>query len=610
MTATTEQANRRRAAAGRRIGWAAAAALLALVPALAVAAPANADDTAGWHAAHTVLQLHDGIALADAAYVLTIDGEDSGRVPGEAGSSDLLAWSTYTQDGTATMTSRMDARIVDHGQTTPFWVEVHTKQWGEANFGHPNYFFTVDCAIYRGDPRTGGTILDQSTASPYTCPSVDSGVAVTGTPDAQGFEVLTQTVDLRSLAWSTARGVLLPVDGIGLVAGPSSEGAPIESVTEDLLVDGERALQVPRVDTGGGLTFAAFQRNGETTDPNQVKVDFAYRLTYQGNPTDFWVAGYVQNVRHVEFNHDQSCTIYAGDPLGAGTPAPLTPYSCSMQGEDLSGPGDYQVTFTISRATVVDLPPLDARAMFEAHCLGTDSASCAYEIGAKESYTAPPVVPDGDGVDNPTPYAASEQYQYRTSRQLTNSLDLTVKAGISFFKLFSASVSATYGFSATSETDRSWTYSFYIPPGCHANLTLAQAFIRVHGDYLMYSDGTWYRAQDVTWSLPDPDAAYGGDVKPVLTQISGSPYTCPATGETGAENPGSTPTPSAPPTGPGTPPAGSGDDGASAAPAHTAARPSSLPATGADLDPRPVLGAAAGLILLGLVLSRVRRRRA
>ncbi len=557
------------------------------------------------HAVNTTLNLHDHLSLVQARYSFDTDGATT---PGAATSTTALTWTAHSTHRDQVIWSNMSARIQDYEKVTDYWVTVRLEFWYDDSAIHPEYVYEAPCVIYDGDPNAGGTVVNQNSDSPYECDSIpETGVGNNvGIPES----VYSASLDLRSLVWSTVRGVLAPQGALSLGDGS------LQTATQQTIVAGRHLTsytEYPTVAAGETLEWAAYQRNGEA--PQAPDVLFAYRLFDHGAPTGFWVSGGASNTRGAEFDHASDCEIYQGSPLAGGQVITSSPFTCTMSSQNVSGRGDWKVTFTIDMAAVVDVVPLQAERDLPVAC-GTSELTCIYELLGQTSLVKSPTRLDSGSANN-TSQPLTYMLKFASGRSTTNSVNIAATAKTSFFDLFTASIRIAYGWSQTDEVTKIYSDTMTIPPGCVGWFTLAPAYLVVTGNYLYQLNGSWYRAKGITWTIPDnktPGAKTANEAP-----ITGSDADCSA--------PGVNTHPTAPPgvVGVGAaeppigaqPPVGAEPPTESTPPAISSSPPTAPPvtpgpalaATGTDFDPAIAGTGAGALILLGGVLLAAARRR-
>ncbi|MBN9172722.1 MAG: hypothetical protein J0I70_01030 [Microbacterium sp.] len=478
--------------------WAAALAMTVVtgVGVLAAAPAATADEV--WHrTAHAQVSFGPYVALDSVRYSAdTVAAHPSGG----------LEWTVTTYDYTSGGPAHyvdMTGRIVDGGAPSAYW----TKMTLGIKVAGGGVYTSLQCAIYSGDPDAGGTALDLDTASPYTCASTDwtydpshsSDVPVPGT--------------LESLDWATVQGVVEPKGDVSLGDGR------IESRNR-LIIDGAAASiahDYHTVTSGTPVIWTAYKRNAEAEDTVGADATFAYRIYDSGAPTGYWVLGEAINERSIVFKHTASCVVYQGDPLAGGVPATVTPYVCDTTPENISGAGYWQVTFAVQRDDIVDVGPAEAARLIRTDCV---AGECVFV-----PTSSAPVFGDvihGAPQANRTGTEKSDSYEFSIKKGTTSSFETTVSTEADFFDIFKSSVEMKYGVEISERIDQTYTHELPVPKYSVAWLDLRPGFTEYTGDYLIHSNGVWYRASGITYTVPikDGDGSYMSE----CAGIKGLPY--------------------------------------------------------------------------------------
>ena len=585
------------------------AALAMVITPLAVAPPAYADLYA--HTFHMALNLGRHLGVTDAEYSFTTDGTS---VPGPDSTDATFGWSTSTSIMQTALGTRMVARITDVGDATAYWIMISS----DLHYEGGTYKDSATCGIYLGDPDSGGSIVDQSSASPYSCPSVAQDWADdNGTIDGS---IYTLPLTLDSVVWSTVQGTMKPTGQLSLVSGYLESRTPHTLINDTSLLKDTTVYQT--VPAGDSMFWTAYQRNGDDlanpTTPPVPQVYFTYRIADDGDNTDYWINGSGSNERDAAFHHHYSCDVYRGDPRAGGVKVTQTPYQCDAADGGTNAVA--QLTFTVHKLDVITIGVDEALQKLPKACVDADSP-CTYQLADKQAASGDPE-PNGQRnisrlvvgpARNPSNKDVTQSYTYATGRSITNSFDLSVSAGGSFFDLVKTQIKATYGWQQTDETTKQYRVTMTVSPGCAGWITLDPSYWVVTGRYQFLLDGQWYQTGTVTWNVPD--STNKGSVTIHSWTLPGLDSDCTAPGvvndgpipdQEGGAEPTSTKT-----TRTGTVTSSATTALATAtASTHTTPPGPQLAATGPGLDPLRTTELALALFLLGgVALIMVRRKR-
>lgn len=275
------------------------------------------------------LALTDGRVSASQGHVSHIPA----RVDTDA-TGDYLADDVFRVDTEyAGLYAAVDFQIEMQGEPSGYWVESivgHTASTG-AGF--------AECAIYLGDPASGGTKIENA---PFSCWAKQTENSAT----TQRF-----FFDVEMNRWSEASGTILTVGDVSLFGG---------------VFRSEQEFQVPGSKTvapASATSFDAVLREGDRTSfTNQARTEFSYKLQDGPNLSFLWVAGVSANYRGSWFTGISYCAIYDRDPLKGGHHLDQIPpasndygFKCSAVGDFVGGPGEsgnghYHATFTVYKA--------------------------------------------------------------------------------------------------------------------------------------------------------------------------------------------------------------------------------------------------------------------
>jgi hypothetical protein len=375
-------------------------------------------------------------------------------------------------------------RIVERGKATGYWV-VGTAVSGRLSWGlYPQY---ATCDIYDGDPQAGGEKVGGD-VQPYACDIDKLNYAYQW--------VYQPTFTVHSVIWSTVRGVISPTGAISLDQGY------LGSTNKKLELNGKTVRAGQPADTiasGRSSKWSAFLRSGEG-GVHSARGDFAYRIVENGKPTPFWVRGSAQNYRGAYFSHTSTCDIFLGNPTTSGTKAGFNPYVCNMAGTNLSGRGDWQVTYTVrARSAIVVNDLLQAKNLLGQGCTA-DSTDCSYVPTASVPVTYPGVKV-GEGVNNDGDTPNTYQYAWSYTRSATTSGGVTVKGSYNWL-VASGSITTFVNHSVTDSDTTKQTDALHLKPHEAGWLELAPAYERITGDWVVKVDGRLYRLRNITFDLP------------------------------------------------------------------------------------------------------------
>ncbi|MEV1130242.1 hypothetical protein [Agromyces sp. NPDC049794] len=205
---------------------------------------------------------------------------------------------------------------------------------------------------------------------------------------------------------------------------------------------------------------------GELT--HKANVYFAYQIVEDGFPTAYWVTGFAENVRAGRFDHTSTCTISLGKPGDGGVTAAFSPYTCKMVGENLSGRGDWQVTFKVGVHDYTKVEGLEAQDPITRGCTAA-GARCAYVMTSRQGYAGDRQLVGrlnngGDETDG------EMRITWIETRSDKNSIDTSVtregEGGVSFLwvETFKVSFKIAYGHEWAFDKTRKWEYSTSVPP--------------------------------------------------------------------------------------------------------------------------------------------------
>lgn len=497
LTGIPDQPRRRRAA--RRAAFAALTTLALAVGTALVPSTAFAIDQGPVHLTGTVHGVGE-IGLSNGRYTPSDSDSSAGATTVAAGAT--TDW--WIVAPTPKMT--FEYRIVERGAPTKYWIvgegNVNSSDWAAAS-----------CSIWKEKPDGTRVKVDQETSSPYVCSSHAPGLAWITSPQV--------TFKVHSQDWATVRAVIEPqasqFDTIALSDGE------FDSDNTDLVVNGATHTDASAPDeiAAGGATHAsAYLRNAENGElTHKANLDFSYRIVEDGFPTAYWVVGFAENERASRFDHTSTCSISLGEPGAGGVTVAFSPYTCSMVGDNLSGRGDWQVTFKVGVHEYTRVEGLSANRLIKAGCTAAD-AQCAYVMSAREGYAQPSRVV-GE-MSNGTDEAEAEmKWEYEEGRSETNSIDtsVTLEASTEFWVgEFKTSFKIAYGHEWEFDKSKKWTYKSSVPPHTTVFFHLSPAYERITGDYFFKYQGKYYRAVDATFDLP---LQTGGPGEMVTTQ---APY--------------------------------------------------------------------------------------
>lgn len=428
----------------------------------------------------------------------------NGRYIFEEGSTNVAPGSPGTEHGAATaeesvawgmavagdeLSAILVAQIVEAGITTPYWVKA-----GVATVSHEAPYGA--CNIYRGDPYTGGILVNKDADSPYECTAGERITTTGGSPSTLHHQKFT----LQSYSWAAIDAQVGSVGTITLADGS------LESTMDRFLVNNvpyasDPALQDQFSTLSPGEQIGMFteRRNGET--PGVATLYWSYNIVDGGTPTQFWVQGSASNEKSgIWWYHDWKCDIYDGDPL-AGALVVSAPYQCEEKVPPVPGTQYWSTGFEVSQATVIDLGKHDAAVKINQGCATADSP-CLFVTTKREE-----IVLEGERIglsyanegDEKVPY----EFKYASNRSTTNSVDVTAGSEFKAFGFAKFSLEVTYGYKATNETDKINIASMDVPPNSVGWFTYSPSYSRFTGNYLFELDGQWYRAQDVTFTMPN-----------------------------------------------------------------------------------------------------------
>jgi hypothetical protein len=275
------------------------------------------------------LALIDGRVNASQGHVSPIPA----RVDTDA-AGDYLADGVFRVDTEfAGLYAAVDFQIEMQGEPSGYWVESIVGHTASTGMGF------AECAIYLGDPASGGTKVENA---PFSCWAKQTE---NSTAKQRFF------FDVEMNRWSEASGTILTVGDVSLFGG---------------VFRSEQEFQVPGSKTvapDSATSFDAVLREGDTTSfTNQARTEFSYKLQEGSNLPFLWVAGVSANYRGTWFTGMSYCAIYDRDPLTGGRHLDQIPpasndygFKCSAVGDFVGGPGEsgnghYHATFTVYKA--------------------------------------------------------------------------------------------------------------------------------------------------------------------------------------------------------------------------------------------------------------------
>ena len=421
----------------------------------------------------------------------------------------------------APATSSFAYQVYELGEATGYWVR------GEAT-GYPADSFsrnTSSCDFFEGDPAAGGTQISTET-EPYECT-----MTYQSTEDRGEYVV---RYEVAPKVWATVRGSITPQGGLSLTGGQVAaqnnrwdfNGQPVTGPLASAIV--------PSTKTD---SWVAYHRNG---DPNvhAARVDFAYQIVDDGTVTPYWVGGHTENYRGVEFDHDGSCAIYDDNPIGSeATEVDPSPYVCAATGSNVDGRGDWRVDFTVSPQPTQKIDavvsPVLARSVLQKGC-STAGSTCSFIPQSIEDANLPGVqVSRKTANTGPEPVEAEVEWSYRHAVRNSVGIEVDLETKEDFLiESVTASVKVKYNIAVTNTYTTTTTNTLTIPPGCSSWWELSPAYQQVTGDFVVSADGTLYRVNRVTWTLPEaPDSANSDGMSPgTLTArsepVKGSTKSC------------------------------------------------------------------------------------
>lgn len=452
------------------------------------------------------------ISLVDGSAELTERGTS---FPGaEIAVGEIETWQTT---GPHIARGQFSYRIAELG--TPTSYTVRGDAWyGDRSITPGGVGYDHVCNIYQDDADGNPVIVDDpANDSPYACVS------------APEFSVHGYFADFKVVPQigSTVRGVVQTssVKKHQL----SLAGGTYESSNDHLVVNGSLHAgdDAPlSLSAGATDTFAAYLRPTEGNENERMaRGDFYYQIIEDGKPTQFWVTGYAQNIRGSKFEHESSCEIYQGKPVVTeadelagvilGDKVEFSPYTCAMAGENLSGNGDWQVTFTVGMLDYQVLAGRQAAQYLQEAC-NVEGGLCLYNAAAPGDY-----VPYGPRIligsaQGPTTFRGT----YVDTRTVTNEVDIaigeetTLNLAVAKVK---TSLELTYGWKETVASEKGYSWTTPVAEGKILHAYLTGTYQEVSGDYFFQRGGLNYRVLKATFHFPDRSNA--GTFVPEFTDV-------------------------------------------------------------------------------------------
>lgn len=464
--------------------------------------------------------------------------------------------------------------VVMLGTGTGYWLSTRVHATGD--------LASASCRVYQGDPRSGGV---PAAVSPFTCATVE-----------------TQNWPNTRFTFTVALNRYVETGGVIKTTGPIT------------LTGGHYEFDVPYGVAGAAelgkdasTHFETVVRDGDhPMYADNARVEFVYQIVDDGTKTKFWVAGWSNNYRGVQFARDGTCFVLDRDPLADGAPSlehsarvKVSPYSCELTNERWKGPGygAYEAEFTVKRRAMTVLDgsgtgpnTLQARELIDKVC-GANADDCglslasATDVQGKVRPMSETVLNGGDAPVSPTKSVTS-------SETVTNSggFKFTIKSSwTGLGAKWEAALEVNYQRSVATSTSTTLSLPIATPPHTKSWWEGSPPMVRTQGTVIVLKDGIYYEIVNVTADFPNTSEG----AQWVITQRY-EPYL-------GA------------PQGPGAP--GTDTPPARVAPAAAggtgAGGRGSLASTGTDgssLLAWAVVGAV--LLLGGGALARTRRRRA
>jgi LPXTG-motif cell wall-anchored protein len=382
-------------------------------------------------------------------------------------------------------------QIVLLGTPTNYWVRgnVDLTLSGWSN----NFYLTVNCQVYRGDPDSGAIPIPSGVNVPYVC---DSSTEQLGSPpyvhehaqftvrnnldaEVQSKVITTGSVSLDQGYWEVNAGAKW---------GGSTAVAANSSVDMDALL-----------------------RSGDgdiVVDETTARAIFVYRILVDGVATPYWLEGTNQVLRAAAFHHDASCIIYDQNPVpvgGAPVPAPakFSPFTCSMN-EYMTGSwrGDWHTDFTISAEPVTTVTaPIQLSDMLQ-HC-GEVPDDCNTEL-ATVTLVPGPANPNDDKntLNNLTDHDQLEKLTVASTHGVTNTAGVKV-TGKTMLSIFEVSVETSYSIAITDSATYTNEKDVTAPPWTRVWLEQTPILVHVVGSVLVHKDGKYYLLPNLAANFPE-----------------------------------------------------------------------------------------------------------
>jgi hypothetical protein len=438
----------------------------------------------------------------------------------------------FTSKATANPTmSTFAYQVYELGAPTGIWVRGTATAYPASSYSRD----TSSCDFFRGDPATGVPQVSED-SQPYECV-----MTYVSTSDAGKYDI---RYSVAPKVWATVRGSIAPTGTISLAGGQVSaqntrwvyNGNPVTGPVKNRVVGSSSTPD----------RWIAYHRNGDL-NANAARVDFSYQIVDDNVATPYWVSGDSENYRGAAFDHDGTCTIYDGDPFTTeAKEVSPSPYSCTAEGANVDGRGDWKVDFTVSArpAQVVNASeqPVFSRNLLASACTQA-GATCSYIPTSITDADLPKTKVSKKTANNTSePVEAAVEWSYRHA--VTNSVGVEVDATDEnnlLVEKVTVAVKAKWSLDVTNTYTTTYTNTLTVPPGCSSWWVLSPAAQVVTGDFVVLDDGTLYRIKGVSWTLPEapPSGNDGGLDAGTLTAtsepIKGSSAKCsaPAAGAAG-----------------------------------------------------------------------------
>ncbi|HET6673523.1 MAG TPA: hypothetical protein VFG92_09120 [Agromyces sp.] len=375
------------------------------------------------------------------------------------------------------------------GAATGYWV------FPKAQVSHvSDYWPTVSCVVYQGDPAAGGTVADPS---PFTCDTSSTQ----SYPNAR----VTFTVALNVAA--EAQGVIKTEGTISLEGGHYEPNVPYH-------VNG-----APTVAVNSSTTFDVALRDGDAPiQENLAQTVFVYRIVEAGVARPFWIAGWSQNFRgSTRFSPEGVCNVYDQDPVEALSslptlkPANVAPYTCTKTSERFIGyRGNYEATFTVAKRQMTDVTlPLQQKALVERVCVNIENCGLSLATVTSTFGAGRPVT---GVINNPTDVKVTRTVATSGSESITNSggfeIDLTA-GGKGIGWSFSTTLKVHYERSVTNTTTTTESIGTTIPPHKRGWMDGTPPMIHTEGDIIVHDGDRYFNLTNVVVDFPDGAGHWG-----------------------------------------------------------------------------------------------------